>query len=213
MTTVANTTSTTQTSTTTASRARIAQNFDTFLTLLTTQLKNQSPDSPMDTNQFTQQLVQFAQVEQQIQQNDQLGKLLAAVQGTQATAAMGYLGRKVSVDANQATPGTGGVAWTFDPPTSGSYQVRVRDKDGTQVAAFTQNFQAGAPNTFTWNGVRSDGKPLGTSAYTLELVQGGQTVPVRQSGTVTNVDMNQDGMLLTVGGRLVPASSVRSIGL
>lgn len=212
MSTISAAASSTSTSTTSQSRTRLTENFDTFLTLLTTQLKNQSPADPLDTNQFTQQLVQFAQVEQQISSNDTLKQLLTAMQGSQTTAALGYLDRKVSFDSSQATPNVGRASWSFDPPESGSYQVRVRDQSGLLVASSTQAYVRGTPASFSWNGQRTDGQPIGSGTYTLELVRNGATVPVTQTGTVTRVEFSGSDTLLTVGGATVNASRIRSIG-
>jgi flagellar basal-body rod modification protein FlgD len=200
------------TSATATSKARIAGNFDTFLTLLTTQLKNQDPTSPLDTNQFTQQLVQFAQVEQQINQNESLNKLLNVMQTSQPASALGYIGRTVSYDSSKATPSASGANWSFDTPETGTYMVRVKDKDGNIVAQGSRDLTQGA-SSFNWAGTRADGKAIGTDPYTLELVRNSTTVPVLTSGKVSTVDTADGTTTLSIGSQKIPASSVRSISL
>lgn len=213
---VAGSTSTTGSSTATAS-ARLSNNFDTFLQLLTTQLRNQDPTQPMDANQFTQQLVQYSQVEQQLATNSKLDNLLSAFQTNQTTAALGYLGRKVSYDASTVTPTSTGATWSFTPPTSGTYTVRIRDSAGALVKETTMAMQAGASTDFVWDGKRSDGATIGSEPYTMELLAGtGSTasqVSVVHKGEVTAVDTSSGTVRVTVGQNNIPVQRITGITL
>ncbi|WP_170181831.1 flagellar hook assembly protein FlgD [Phreatobacter stygius] len=204
------------TSNTSASRSRLSTNFDTFLLMLTTQLKNQDPTQPMDANQFTQQLVQYSQIEQQLSTNDKLDKLIANSQGNQATTALGYLGTKVSFDASQATPGTSETKWTFTAAT-GDYTVRIRDAAGKVVKEQAVTVTGGAPSSYTWDNNRSDGSPVGTGTYTMELWQGtgaaATKVNVVNTGQVSSVDTSGSEITVTVGTQKVPVSKIKSITL
>jgi flagellar basal-body rod modification protein FlgD len=218
---VATTSSVTNNSSTTATSsgagARLSANFDTFLQLLTTQLRNQDPTQPMDANQFTQQLVQYSQVEQQLATNDKLDKLLSSFQGNQTTTALGYLGTNISFDASQSTPGTSNTTWTFTPPSGGDYTVRIRDANGTLVKEQAATLTAGSAQTFTWDNVRSDGSPVGTAAYTIELWKGSGAsatqVNVVNTGKVTAVDTSSGSVKLTVGTQSIPVTKITSISI
>ncbi|MBN8939534.1 MAG: hypothetical protein J0H01_08595 [Rhizobiales bacterium] len=205
------------TSTTANSRQKLSTNFDTFLMMLTTQLRNQDPTQPMDANQFTQQLVQYSQIEQQLATNDKLDKLIANSQTNQTTTALGYLGTKVSFDASQATPGTASTAWTFTAPTTGDYTIRVRDAAGKLVKETSANITGGTASSYTWDNVRSDGSPVGTGTYTLELWQGtgsnAKQVGVVNNGQVSSVDTSGSEITVTVGTQKIPVSKIKSISL
>jgi flagellar basal-body rod modification protein FlgD len=201
----------------TGAGARLSNNFDTFLRLLTTQLKNQDPTQPMDANQFTQQLVQYSQVEQQIATNSKLDTMLTAFQGNQTTAALGYLGKKVSYDASTVSPSGTGATWTFTPATSGEYTIRIRDAEGNLVKETTATMTANQSSEYAWDGKRSDGKPLGTQPYTMELYRGtgnnAAQVAVNHTGTVSAVDMSTGTPRVTVGTLNIPIARLTGISL
>jgi len=219
MSTVSNTNAVRTATTTPTSTAatRLSNNFDTFLQLLTTQLRNQDPTQPMNANEFTQQLVQYSQVEQQISTNDKLTQLLAGMQANQNTNALGFLGRRVSVNAAEAQPTAAGASWNFDFPANAQYRMRVRDADGNVVHETTQFGVTGATANFSWNGTRNDRQPIGSRPYTLELARiAGSTatdVPVTRTAQVTAVDMSGSEPMLTVGGLQIGSSRVRAVAL
>jgi flagellar basal-body rod modification protein FlgD len=217
MTTTSGVSTTTTASTSTAASTRLSNNFDTFLQLLTTQLKNQDPTQPMDANQFTQQLVQYSQVEQQIATNSKLDTMLAAFQGNQTTTALGYLGKKVTYDASTVAPTTTGANWSFTPTVGGEYTIRIRDAEGNLVKESTTTFTANEAQEFAWDGKRSDGRPLGTQPYTMELYRGTGSsmtqVAVNHTGTVSAVDMSTGTPRVTVGSVNIPIARLTGISL
>lgn len=216
MTTVSSTTTST-TTTTATSQARLSQNFDTFLQLLTTQLKNQDPTQPMDANQFTQQLVQYSQVEQQLATNSKLDQLLSSFQTNQTTTALGYLGTTVRYDSSVVVPTSTGATWNLTVPETGQYLVRIRDSNGNLVKETAAQFTSGSSQEFAWDGKRSDGQPLGTGAYTMELFRsnGTQTsqLAVTNTGQVTAVDTSTGSPRVTVGGQVIPVTRILSVSL
>ncbi|MCZ0735234.1 flagellar hook assembly protein FlgD [Phreatobacter sp. AB_2022a] len=205
------------TSTSSSSRARLSANFDTFLLMLTTQLRNQDPTQPMDANQFTQQLVQYSQIEQQLATNDRLDKLISSAQSSQATTALGYLGTNITYDASQQTPGTSETRWSFTPQQSGEYMVRIRDASGKVVKEQQMTLTAGQATDYSWDNLRSDGSPVGTGTYTLELWRGSGAnatkVDVVNSGKVTQVDASGSEIIVMIGTQKVPVSKVKTITL
>ena len=205
------------TSNTSNSRARLSANFDTFLLMLTTQLRNQDPTQPMDANQFTQQLVQYSQIEQQLATNDRLDKLIASAQTSQATTALGYLGTNITYDASRQTPGTSQTKWTFTPQQSGEYMVRIRDASGKVVKEQPMTLTAGQSTDYSWDNARSDGSPVGTGTYTLELWRGtganATQADVVSSGKVTQVDASGSEIMVMIGTQKIPVSKVKTITL
>lgn len=217
MTTVASATTNNTTSTTATSQARLSQNFDTFLQLLTTQLRNQDPTQPMDANQFTQQLVQYSQVEQQLATNSKLDQLLSSFQTNQTTTALGYLGTTVRYDSSVVVPTSTGASWNLTVPETGQYTVRIRDSNGNLVRETTADFASGSAQQFAWDGKRSDGQPLGTGAYTMELFRSNgrdlAQLAVTNTGQVTAVDTSTGSPRVTVGGQVIPVARILSVSL
>lgn len=209
--------STTTTGTPASAGTRLSNNFDTFLQLLTTQLKNQDPTQPMDANQFTQQLVQYSQVEQQIATNAKLDNMIAAFTGNQTTTSLGYLGKTVTYDASTVSPTATGAKWTFTPTQSGEYTVRIRDFNGVVVQERRVSLTGNQSSEYQWDGRRSDGQPMGSQPYSMELYSGSGSattqVPVTHKGQVTAVDMSTGTPRVTVGGLNIPLARILGIAL
>src|ERR1700757_3065069 len=117
---------------------QLAGNFNTFLQLLTTQLQNQNPLDPLDTNQFTQQLVQFASVEQQMNMNSQLTTLISLQQTSQSTAALGFVGRSVTVNGATSQLADGQAQWSFTLPKPATVTITLKNDKGQTVMTQTQ---------------------------------------------------------------------------
>jgi flagellar basal-body rod modification protein FlgD len=195
---------------------QIAGNFDEFLQLLTTQLQNQDPLDPMDTSQFTEQLVEFASVEQQINENTNLQTLISLQQTSEATQAMNLIGSTVTVGASTATLSSGGSAsWTLNSPSPATGTVTIANSSGQTVYTGTTSLNSGN-NTYTWNGVGTNGITQAPGTYTLSVsatsaTGSAVTVSSQSSGTVTAVNVSQNPPTVTVGGQSYPISSIQSI--
>jgi flagellar basal-body rod modification protein FlgD len=197
------------------SAGRIADNFDQFLQLLTTQLKNQSPLDPLDTNQFTQQLVQFASVEQQIKTNDSLTSILTANKVTGLTTAMGFVGARITADGTTSALKEGSATWQLNAARAGNATITVLDANGNEVYSAQKTLTAG-DQTFSWNGVGSNGTAAPDGKYTIVVAAkdaNGEVMTVKSeiSGTVDGVDVTGDIPVLDVGGILIPVTSVKSV--
>jgi len=195
---------------------QIAGNFDEFLQLLTTQLQNQDPLNPMDTSQFTEQLVEFASVEQQINENTNLQTLISLQQTSEATQAMNLIGSTVTVGASTATLSSGGSAsWTLNSPSPATGTVTIANSSGQTVYTGTTSLNSGN-NTYTWNGVGTNGITQAPGTYTLSVsatsaTGSAVTVSSQSSGTVTAVNVSQNPPTVTVGGQSYPISSIQSV--
>ncbi|MGL4302827.1 MAG: hypothetical protein ACRCS5_09000, partial [Sphingomonas sp.] len=81
----------------------------------------------------------------------------------------------------------------------------------------TASITGGAASSYTWDNVRSDGSPVGTGTYTLELWQGSgsnaKQVGVVNNGQVSSVDTSGSEITVTVGTQKVPVSKIKTISL
>lgn len=193
----------------------IAGNFQTFLTLLTTQLQNQDPTNPLDTNQFTQQLVEFAQVQQQLQSNSQLATLVSLQQNAQSTQALNIVGDTVTVNGNSAQLVNGQTSWVFNSPQPASATVNISNSTGQVVYTGNVTLQTGN-NTFSWNGVGSNGTQWPDGTYTASIAAqsaSGQAVAATAqiTGTVSSVDLTKNPPLLTVNGQQFTMSQITGV--
>jgi flagellar basal-body rod modification protein FlgD len=194
----------------------LADNFNSFLTLLTTQLQNQDPLDPLDTNQFTQQLVEFTSVQQQVDMNTNLQTLISLQQTNEATQAMQFLGTNVTVSGSTGTLAANSPAtWSLNSPSPATGNVSITNSSGQAVYSGTVSLNTGT-QTYSWNGVGSNGVTWPAGQYTLSVTAtnaSGQAVSVstQVQGTVTGVDLTQNPPQLTVGGQNYPISSIQSI--
>jgi flagellar basal-body rod modification protein FlgD len=206
------------------SRKSIADNFETFLSLLTTQLKNQNPTDPLDTNQFTQQLVQFASVEQQLKTNDLLSgmqKSFETLSGGRlnAATAAGLIGQRVSIDGSTARLGATGASWSVDVPASAvDVRVSVTDSKGETVYTGPAVFSRGGPQTFQWDGRRTNGVKLKEGDSFKVSFQAkdrnGAAVNIRTdlTGIATSVDLSGSEDTVTIDDAFtVPLGKVKSV--
>ncbi|MGL4636002.1 MAG: flagellar hook assembly protein FlgD [Beijerinckiaceae bacterium] len=224
-------TANTQQSSLEKNRKTIAQNFDAFLSLLTTQLKNQSPLDPLDANQFTQQLVQFSSVEQQLKTNDLLSGMSNGLGGggaagngkLNAASAASLLGSKVSVDGGtQKLSKTALGATQADFPVTiqsnySNYEVSIANEKGEEIFRAPWVPAGNGEQTFSWNGVRSNGlaaDPAGK--YTISVV--GETTTGLKSkmsnertGIVNSVDLSGSEEMVQFGEFTLPLSKVKKV--
>lgn len=223
VTSVTSASSTTTTASSSASTA-LASDFDTFLTLLTTQLKNQDPTDPMDPNDFTQQLVQFSQVEQQINMNSNLETIIALLQTQQNSTNLGYIGKVVDVDSNEAKLAEGGtVFWSYElPEGTTSVQYNILDEDGNVVrtvssASGDDGFTTGSRIEISWDGTDTSGNALDAGTYTLEVTAKDSTgqvldgTKVYARGYVEAIETIDGEQYLIVSGMQVSPSDVVSV--
>jgi len=188
----------------------LAGNFNDFLTLLTTQLQNQDPTAPMDTNQFTSQLVQFTGVAEQIQTNSTLTSLLSAAQTQQLGQASSLVGAQVSISGGTLPLQNSTAQVNFTTATAEPVQIAVVNSSGATVATQTVDSVAGS-NTWTWNGLNSNGTQLADGAYTVAVMSGSTAVPFQSVGTVTGAEQLNGAIQLEFGTATAPYSQVTAI--
>src|SRR5579864_1566793 len=146
---------------------QIAGNFQSFLQLLTTQLQNQNPLSPLDTNQFTQQLVEFAGVQQQINTNDSLSTLVSLQQTAQSSQALEFVGKTAVVKGSTTSLTSSKAAWGLNIASASTVTINITNSSGATVYTSSIAANAGNNQTFTWNGLGTDGTQQPDGSYTL----------------------------------------------
>ncbi len=207
----------TQSGTQTGGMQQLTGNFDTFLQLLTTQLQNQDPLSPMDSSQFTQQLVQFSQVEQQINTNANLQNLITLTEGNAGSAAVGYLGKDVTITNGNAALINGTTSWNYTlGGASASTALTVTNSSGQVVYTGAGSTTAGS-NTFDWNGQDANGNQLPDGTYTLAVTatdSNGSPVQssVSSTGMVSEVSFQNGVPVLMIGPMAVQLSQISGVG-
>lgn len=206
------------TSATNSALQSLGGNFDTFLQLLTTQLQNQDPLDPMDTDSFTQELVEFASVEQQVDMNTNMQTLISMQQTSEATSALQLVGATVTIGGSSATLSNATntpATWSLTSSGPATGKVTITSAAGTTAYTGTVSLNAGT-NTYTWNGVGTNGQTWPDGTYTISVTAtnaSGQnvTVSTQQQGTVTGVNLSTNPPTLTVNGQSVQISQVTSI--
>lgn len=198
--------------------ATLASNFETFMSLLTAQLRNQDPLSPLDSNEFTAQLTQMAGVEQQLLTNDLLTSLLSAQQAGDLTNAAAYIGREVSAVFSATKLQDGKATWSYElADKAKDVQLQVLDSKGQVVWSGDAPSSESGIHDFTWNGQTTGGGKFDDGGvFTLKVVAkdtAGEAVDsqVLIRGRVISVEKYGDQPYLTVGGSVLPMSSVIAI--
>lgn len=202
-----------QASNTAQQQIGLAEDFSQFLQLLTTQLQNQDPLSPMDSTEFTNQLVQFSQVEQQINSNQKLDNLVNLQLASISSVALGYVGLDISYvssDINyEGKPVQINYALGSEATTA---KVNIYDEADTLVYSSDAPKNAGT-NTFTWNGIKTNGDPVGNGTYTVKIdaldkddqaIENSTVV----TGTVRGIETQNGIVYVLVGDRAVALSSI-----
>ena len=195
---------------------QIAGNFQSFLQLLTTQLQNQNPLSPLDTNQFTQQLVEFAGVQQQINTNDSLSTLVSLQQTAQSSQALEFVGKTAVVKGSATSLTNSEAAWGLNIAAASQVTINITNSSGATVYTSSIAANAGNNQTFTWNGLGTDGTQQPDGTYTLTATakdSAGNSVGVSTEiqGVVSSVDLTQSPPLLSIGGQTFTVNQVQSI--
>jgi flagellar basal-body rod modification protein FlgD len=204
---------------TASSTVKLAEDFQQFLTLLTTQLQNQDPLSPMDSTEFTNQLVQFTQVEQQINTNAKLDNLVAMQLASISSVALGYVGMDISyISSDMNYDGETAVDITYALASEAvTSKINIYNESGDLV------YSADAPkntgmNTFTWNGIQTNGEPVGKGTYTVKIDAVDKAGAAIENSTVVTGHVDgietQNGVVyVLVGERAVPISAIVNANL
>lgn len=193
-----------------------SKDFDSFLLLLTQQLKNQDPLKPMDATEFTTQLVQFTSVEQQIRQNQNLESMITLQHSTLVSSMVSYLGKTVDTVGSTTllTDGAAAISYTL-PAQAKTVMLEITNGAG-EVLRSAEVEKTKGDHIFNWDGKSNAGTLLPDGAYNVKFtaVDGvGNPIAVgtSSSGKVTNVEIENGLIILTVGSVKIPLSEVKSV--
>jgi flagellar basal-body rod modification protein FlgD len=185
-----------------------------FLSLLVGELQNQDPLEPTSTSDFINQMSQYATFDQDQTLNTQLGTLLTSFNSLLTMNSVNYLGHTVEAKGDTTTLTNGAAQFGYSLTSAAqTVQLSVQDSSGNIVWSGSGPAAAGM-NSYTWNGVGSDGTQLANGGqYTLKVtatdasgnsVLGFTTI----TGAVTGVDSSSGTAMLEVGGVSVNVSDV-----
>ncbi|MDV3457406.1 flagellar hook capping FlgD N-terminal domain-containing protein [Sphingomonas sp. HF-S4] len=201
-----------------AASTKINADFDMFLKLLTTQMQNQDPLDPMDTAQYTQQLVQYSQVEQSIEQTKTLKEMLSAFGTQNLMQASAMIGAQVETSSEvSGLSATTPAQWTWSADRNvASMTATITDAKGKVIDTLPID-ATGAAGAFTWDGTTSAGKKVDPGLYTLKLegkdASGTKVAATAHAfGKVTDVELNNGSVQMTINGLKVASSELLRIG-
>lgn len=209
----------TTSSTSTASAASSATGISSsdFLSLLVGELQNQDPLDPTSTTDFINQMSDYANFDQQQSLNAQLSTLLTSFNSLLTMNSVNYIGHNVEAKGSTATLQNGEAVFGYSLTSAAqNVQLSIQDASGNVVWSGTGSTAAGM-NSFTWNGVASDGTQLSDGGqYTLNVTatdSNGNSVYDYTTfvGAVTGVDSSSGTTMLDVGG--VPVSVSNIVGV
>ena len=142
---------------------------DEFLTLMTAQLKNQDPMKPLEGTEFISQLATFGTVSGVQEMQTSLETLATSLRSTQTLNGSTMVGRDILASADSMTHTQGGtVSGELEVPAgTTSVQIRITDSTGAVVREMVLPNTAGT-QTFTWDGLRTNGTAAPTDTYDIE---------------------------------------------
>jgi flagellar basal-body rod modification protein FlgD len=187
-----------------------------FLTLMTTQLKNQDPMKPLEGTEFVAQLAQFGAVSGIQNMQTSIESLASSLRSTQVLNGTTLVGHDVlaAADAFTLTQGVGVSGEVDVPYGAASLQIRITDSTGALVREINTVPTVGA-NTFTWDGLRTDGTAAQSGEYEIEAIAaaGGasESLEVLMAGRVASVTIDSSGTGLTLNTGALGALSMNSI--
>lgn len=176
---------------------------DQFLTLMTAQLKNQDPMKPLEGTEFISQLATFGTVSGVQEMQTSLETLAASLRSTQTLNGSTMVGRDILASADSMTHTQGGtVSGELEIPAgTTSVQIRITDSTGAVVREMVLPNTAGT-QTFTWDGLQSNGTAAPTDTYDIEAIAtvSGESgsLPLMLAGRVSSVSIDATGTNLTL---------------
>lgn len=194
----------------------LSSDFETFLLMLTTQMQNQDPLNPIESQDFAVQLATFSGVEQQVRTNELLENLAGGVGQSGLSELAGWVGKEARISGTVAFEGEP-ITLSFQPePGADASVLVVRNAIGQIVA---QEQVSPGVDTMDWVGVGSNGRPLPSGNYTLELesvtadeVTGKSAVS--HYAEISEVRIGATGTEVVLGGgRIEPSSAVTALRL
>jgi len=193
-----------------------------FLQLLVAQLQNQDPVNPMDGAEFAAQLADFNSVEQLISVNEGLSQLAISqdLMGASLTNSMAasLTGKEVRALSNQialSSEGNASVNYKLNDSAS-QVEIVIRTESGAEIRRETLSGIPSGDNSWTWDGLDTNGERMGEGKYTVEVIakNGDNNVGALTflEGFASKVRYTTQGVYLSVNGIDIPIGDVEEVG-
>lgn len=193
-----------------------------FLQLLVAQLQNQDPVNPMDGAEFAAQLADFNSVEQLISVNEGLSQLAISqdLMGASLTNSMAasLTGKEVRALSNQialSSEGNASVNYKLNDSAS-QVEIVIRTESGAEIRRETLSGISSGDNSWTWDGLDTNGERMGEGKYTVEVMakNGDNNVGALTflEGFASKVRYTTQGVYLSVNGIDIPIGDVEEVG-
>ena len=207
------------TTSTTPASAQQALGKEDFLRLLVAQLSAQDPLDPMDGRDFSAQLAQFSALEQMTNINSTLEELVAAQQAMGNSSMISLIGKLVDIPGNsfEYTQGeTTNLTYSLSSEAD-STKIEIFDAAGNLVNILNGSGAEGS-NLIIWNGLDSQGNPVGSGFYTFKVQatdSAGKFVTAETftTGLVTDVLFEEGGAFAVVNGQKLPAEQITRVSI
>ena len=192
---------------------------EAFLQLLVAQLSAQDPLSPMDSREFSAQLAQFSALEQMTNVNKTLEGLVEAQQAMGNSSMISLIGKLVDIPGNaidHAQGATTNLTYSLGSEANATV-IEIFDATGNLVNIINGSSAEGG-NLVTWNGLDSQGNPLGSGFYTFKIQatdSSGKPVGAETftTGLVTDVLFEEGKAFAVVNGQKLSAEEITRVSI
>ncbi len=207
------------TTSTTPASAQSPLGKEDFLQLLVAQLSAQDPLNPMDSREFSAQLAQFSALEQMTNINSTLEELVAAQQAMGNSSLISIIGKLVDIPGNsfEYTQGeTTNLTYTLGAEAD-TTKIEIYNSTGALVNTLNGPGAEGG-NLVVWNGLDSQGNPVGPGFYTFKIQatdSAGKPVTAETftTGLVTDVLFEEGKAFAVVNGQKLSAEEITRVSI
>lgn len=144
---------------------------DDFLKIMVTQMKHQDPTKPFEADKLATEIAQIASVEQLQNVNQALKKLATQNTPLERMAMTHLIGKDITLDRNRFTHAEGGqtsVTYAL-PEAAAEVTVGIFDEKGELIQSKELGAQSEGPQSFQWNGNKSNTLPAGSGTYLFKV--------------------------------------------
>ena len=194
---------------------------DAFLRMLMVQLQYQDPLNPTDSQQFSSQLAQFSQLEELQSMGDSLDSSLSTdmllTQSITNTMAASLIGRTVTANTASAYLTEGEAEFHFNlADAADQVTLNIYDESGSMVKTVTLSDLPEGDQSYTWNGLDSNGNAMSEGVYTFSVSatdSNGNSIVASPfiQGRITGVRYENGMAVLLIGDIEINLSEVTEI--
>lgn len=194
---------------------------DAFLRMLMVQMQYQDPLNPTDGDAFASQLAQFSQLEELQSMSESLDASLSTetllTQSITNTLAASLIGKTVVASTASSYLSNGEAQFHFNLAEAASdVTLKIYDDAGSLVKTVTLSNLPEGDQSYTWNGIDSNGDSVDDGVYTFTVSatdSSGDSVTASPyiRGTITGVKYDNGMAVLMVGEIELNLSDVTEI--